>query len=98
MLGKFISGVALVIAGSSAALAGSACDYAANFLCVETTSAGVTLKCDDGTVVEKCKTESRTGSCFIKVQGADVYARFYTGYETDAKADCEEAKGTYTAG
>lgn len=97
MLGKIIAGAAFVFAGSSTVLAGSACDYTADKICVETSSPGVSLKCDDGTVVEKCKAEDRFASCYIKVQSAEVYARFYTGYASDAEADCKEAKGTYTA-
>lgn len=96
MLSKFLVGTALVL-GSSASFASSACYFAKDYYCGETATPGVKFNCDNATVVEKCKTDDRFGSCFLKIQTAEVYIRFYKGYATDAKADCEGEKGTYTA-
>ena len=94
MLSKLITGAAFVFAGSSAVLADSACNYAANKLCVETTDAGVPITCEDGTAAEKCTTEARFATCFIK--SFEAYVRFYQGYAGDAVAECADAGGTYT--
>jgi hypothetical protein len=85
------------IVSSSAVLAGSACDYPNDFVCAEVTKGNAQLSCKEGTVVDKCKAEGRFATCLIKAQSAEVSVRFYTGYTTDAKADCEQAKGSYKA-
>jgi len=74
----------------------TACDYKESKICMETESALIDVDCQNGIAVESCSSESRIGTCVVKIQDQELVGHFYKGYPNDAKADCSEVGGVYT--
>lgn len=98
MIGKSMFIFVAFCALGQSAFAASACHFEADKVCVETKSDAIEINCEEGTVVEVCKSEERFGSCVFSASGEEVYARFYNGYASDAKSDCDQVEGTYSDG